>query len=246
MTVNIPIVNAGLLYVNGMELSRTSATTLTVLAGQCRDSTNVNDIIVEDDTVINGAADGEINRLDTGALANNTWYGVYAVGDSTQNNPAGYVISADTDTPLMPNGYDMYRRIGWALTDGAAAFLQFWQYGTDEKRKYWWDVGISELAGGASAVFAAVDLATSVPPIATNVMFDVTYTPNGATDVAEFLPFGSAAASGFVRFGYGVAGAQVGMAEVPCRLDAGVPKIQYKVTAGDTLTLLTVGFEDYL
>ena len=43
-----------------------------------------------------------------------------------------------------------------------------------------------------------------------------------------------------------MAAAQVGVVTVPCRLDAGVPKVLYKVTAGDTLTLLTVGFTDFM
>ena len=80
----------------------------------------------------------------------------------------------------------------------------------------------------------------------TDVLFDVVYTPNGATDVAEFIPFGSTATNGVVRFGYGVAAAQAGMATIPARLDTATPKIQYKVTSGDTLTLLVNGFKDIL
>lgn len=246
MAISLPVVNAPNLYVDGLELSWASATTLTVADGRARNSTNQNDIILDAAVTINGAVSGAINGLDQGALANNTFYAVYIVGDSYGNNDTGAMISTDTDSPLLPGGYDMSRRIGWVLTNGSAQFLKFWQYGNDKERQYYYDVGISELAGGSSATFAAVDLATSVPPIATEVLFDVAYTPNGATDVAEFLPFGSSATNGIVRFGYGVAAAQVGMASVPCRLDAGVPKIQYKVTAGDTLTLLTIGYKDYL
>jgi hypothetical protein len=245
MTVNIPIVNAGLLYVNGLQLARASNTTLTVQAGQARDSSNVNDIIIDSAVTINGAANG-FNRLDTGSLANNTWYAVYAIGDSTQNNPAGCQISANTSQPLLPDGYDMYRRIGWTLTDGSAHFLQFYQYGSDEKRNYWWDVGISELSGGAATTFTAINLLSSVPPIATNVRFDITFTPDGATELAEFRPTGSTATNGVVRFGCGVAAAQVGSIVVPCQLVTGAPSVDYKVASGDTLTLLTTGFDDFL
>jgi hypothetical protein len=75
------------------------------------------------------------------------------------------------------------------------------------------------------------------------------FTPTAATDVAEFLPFGSTATTGFIEFGYGVAAAQVGMVTVPCQLDASSPPdpaILYKVTGTATLTLLTVGFTDYI
>ena len=120
------------------------------------------------------------------------------------------------------------------------------RYGSSNERTFYYDVGISELSGGSSATFAALDLATSLPAVRCQAIFDATYTPNGATDVAEFLPFGSSATSGMIRFGYGVAGAQVGMVTVPVALDSGVPKVQYKVTAGDALTLLTSGYIESL
>jgi hypothetical protein len=140
----------------------------------------------------------------------------------------------------------MYRRIGWVLTDATSDNLLFWQYGSDQERVYYYDVGISELSGGSSTTYAAIDLASSVPPIATRVIMDVAYTANSATNNAEFLPFGSSATNGIVRFGYGVAAAQVGQAVIPCRLDGAVPKIQYKVDTSDALTLLTVGYHDYI
>lgn len=245
MAISLPIVNAPELYVQNLQLAWASDSTLTVAAGRARNSTNENDIILDAGVTINVAANG-INGLDIGTFAADTMYAIYAVGDSTKTNTAGAIISADTDSPLMPVGYDMYRRIGWALSDASADLLLFYQYGNDRNRMYYYDVGISELTAGASTTFANIDLATSVPPIATEVLFDVTFTPDGATEVAEFLPYGSSATNGIVRFGYGVAGAQVGMAWVPCQLNSGVPTVQYKVAAGDTLTLLTIGYKDFL
>lgn len=242
---NSPIVNAGIKYVNGLDIAKTAAKTLSLAAGAARDSSNTNDITLDEAVTINGATVGA-NGVDVAAIVLNSFYAVYVIGDSTGYEDTAGLLSLDDEQPSLPGGYDMYRRVGWILTDGSANILQFWQYGEGQERTYYYDVGISELSGGSSATFAAVDLATSVPPQATEVLFDITYTPNGATDVAEFLPFGSAASSGFIRFGCGVAAAQVGSITVPCRLDSGVPKIQYKVTAGDTLTLLTTGFKDYM
>lgn len=242
---NTPIVNAGLKYANGLELAWATATTLTVAAGAARDSSNINDIILDAAVTINGATNGA-NALDTGSLANNTHYAVYVIGDSTGYESAGALLSTSATAPNLPAGYDMYRRIGWVLTDGSAEFLLFWQYGSNQDRVYYYDVGISELSGGSSTSYAAIDLASSVPAIATQVIMDVAYTANGATNNAEFLPFGSSATNGIVRFGYGVAAAQVGQAVIPCRLDSGVPKIQYKVDTSDALTLLTAGYHDYI
>jgi hypothetical protein len=246
MAVAIPVVNAPNLYVDGLAMSWATDETLTIQSGAARNSTDANDIEVSSALTLSNIVAGA-NGLDTGSVAASTMYAVYVIGSSLDVVVSASLLSlASSSTPTLPQDYDMYRRIGWVLTDGTSDFLLFYQYGTDKTRQYYYDVGISELSAGSSATYAAVDLATSVPPIATTVIMDVAYTPNGATDVAEFLPFGSSATNGIVRFGYGVAGAQVGQAVIPCQLDSGVPKIQYKVTSGDALTLLTSGYYDYL
>ena len=242
---NSPIVNAGLLYANGLGIAKTAAKIISMAAGAARDSTDTNDITLSALVSINGANVGA-NGVDIAALVASSFYAVYVIGDSTAYQSAAGLLSLSATAPSLPGGYDMYRRVGWILTDGSSNILQFWQYGQGEERMYYYDVGISELSGGSDTTFTAIDLATSVPPIATEVLFDVTFTPDGATEVAEFLPFGSSASSGFIRFGYGVAAAQVGVVTVPCRLDSGVPKVLYKVASGDTLTLLTVGFKDFM
>ena len=245
MTAQNPIVNAGIKYVNGLDIAKTAAKKISMAAGAARDWSNVNDIVLDALVSINGAAVGA-NGVDVAALVASSMYAVYVIGDSTKYQDTAGLLSLDDSQPNLPAGYDMYRRVGWVLTDGSANILQFWQYGLGQDRMYYYDVGISELSGGSSTSFAAVDLATSVPPLATEVLFNYTFTPDGATEVAEFLPFGSTATNGIVQIGGGVAAAQVGMVTVPCQLDSGVPKILYKVASGDTLTLLTAGFKDLL
>lgn len=246
MAVETPIVNAPNLYVDNLQLSYSTTTALLMAAGQARNSSNVNDIIVSSAVTINAAVQGVVNGLDQGSLANSTFYAVYAIGDSTQNNAAGGLLSTSFSAPLLPVGYDMYRRVGAVLTDGSAQILKFYQYGSDKTRQMWYDVAISELSGGSSTSFANVDIATSVPPIATNVVMQVLFTPDGATEVAEFLPYGSAASNGIVVFGTGVAGAQQGQVMIPCALNSSAPTIKYKVASGDTLSLSTAGYYDYL
>lgn len=242
---NTPIVNAGVMYANGLQLAYATTTTMTMAAGAARNSTNENDIILSSSVTINGATVGA-NGVDVAVLAASSMYAVYVIGDSTGYQDTAALMSLSATSPNLPFGYDMYRRVGWALTDGSSHILKFYQYGKDQTRQYYYDVAISELSGGSSTSFAAVDLATSVPAIATQVLFLVTFTPDGATELAHFLPFGSSATDGIVQFGYGVAGAQVGMATIPCALDSGVPKILYKVASGDTLSLATAGYQDYI
>lgn len=246
MAVNIPVVNAPNLYVDNLELAWASATTLTMAAGAARDSTNANDIILSSAVTINAAVNGA-NGLDAGSLGNNTFYAVHVIGDSFGNNDAAGMLSTSATAPVLPGGYDMFRRVGWVLTSGAAAILAFWQYGSDKTRDMYYDVGISELSGGNATAFTAINLASSVPTTAGQVRFDIAYTPAGATNVASFIPGGSSATNGIVRFGTGVAGAQVDSIMVPMELVASVPTVQYKVSAGgDALTLLCTGYVDYL
>lgn len=247
---NVPIVNAGLLYVNGLGISNPSPSTLSktlnLAAGQARDSTNTNDIILNSGVTINGALVGA-NGVDIAVLADSSLYAVYVIGDSTDHESPAGLLSLNASTPSLPFGYDMYRRIGWVLTNASAQILTFWQYGNGSGRTYYYDVGISALSAGVATSFTAVNLSTSVPPIATQVIFKVDYTANATTDIASFLPYGSSATNGIVVFGYGVAAAQQGMLTVPIGLNSGVPEIQYKVTSGsDSLTLLTAGFIDVI
>lgn len=245
MAIGVPIKNAGELYVNGLELAWASATTLTIASGSARNSTNANDIVLDASVTINGATNGA-NGLDAGSLANATFYYVYVIASSNSLADAAGLISTSA-TPSLPANYDMYRRVGFVLTDGSAEFLLFWQNGNDKKRTVWYDVGISELSAGTATSYTAINLATSVPPLATNVIFDIAYTPNSATNTAQFLPYGSSATNGVVRFGCGVAAAQKGQIIVPCELNSAVPTVQYKVSNGsDSLTLLTMGYEDHL
>ena len=88
---NLPAVNAGELYINGMAVSNDSTTPdeiINIAAGSCRDSTNVNDIVlsaaVDVSNVLSGAG-----GLDTGSVAVSSWYAVYILADSTKyNDPA--------------------------------------------------------------------------------------------------------------------------------------------------------------
>lgn len=246
-TPNTPIVNAGVKYVTDLQLAKTGNKTLTLAAGAARDFTNTDDIILGSTVTINGAAIGA-NGVDIAALVASTLYAVYVIGDSTAHHPTAGLLALATETsPSLPAGYDMSRRVGWILTDGSANILQFYQLGNAQERTYYYDVGISALSAGTATSFTAINLSTSVPPRATQVLFDIAYTANAATDTAQFLPYGSSASNGIVRFGTGVAAAQVGSITVPCELNAGVPEVLYKVTSGsDSLTLLTTGFKDYL
>jgi hypothetical protein len=115
-------------YIDGFITSRASATSIDVGAGAARDDTDEENIKRASGT-INLATTGA-NGLDTGSLANSTWYHVFAIAKDDGLDPA-FLASTSVDTPTMPTDYTVKRRIGSFRTDGSAEVLAFSQFGDE-------------------------------------------------------------------------------------------------------------------
>lgn len=242
---NTPIVNKAYKSgIQGLNLAYATATTITIAAGQVRDSTNVNDIVLASAATINTANTG-LNGLDQGSMANNTFYAVYLIGDSTGYSTTGGIISTDTDSPLLPGGYDMSRRIGFLLTNGSAQILEFFQEGNGIDRWMWYGTLISELANGNATTFTDIDMATSVPSIATNVVLQVDLTPASAANQAKFRPNGSGSTNGLAQVSGDVGAVETkNQIIVPCDSSA---IVEYLVSNGsDSVDVYVAGYLDTL
>lgn len=75
---------------------------------------------------LNAATTGA-NALDTGSLANNTWYHVYII--ATGSGAGATLLSTSATAPTMPTGYAYKYRVGAVRTGGAATFLRTIQKG---------------------------------------------------------------------------------------------------------------------
>jgi hypothetical protein len=243
--INIPVVNAAYLNVQGLELAVASNTTMTMALGQARNSTNVSDIVLSAAVTINAANNG-INGLDTGALANVTLYSVYVVGDSSGNSASGAVLSASASAPLMPVGYDMFRKIGYVRTDGAAHFLAGYWSGSSNERKFMYDAPLATaVTAGAAVADAPVVLTGLVPAVAGLPVYVYSdLTPSAAGRSMSLKPFG---ATGFPVVLTGqVATVHVTSTDmVQAALDSGAPKLEYIWSAGggDAVALSVAGYE---
>lgn len=255
ITPENPLVNRGLLYINGLYLSNDATTPNTLLdvsSGACRDSTNTNDIVVSSAVVINTAVNGALG-LDTGTIAASTMYYVYAIGSSTNQigngqpfsaYPGSALISLSITQPTLPVGYDMFRRIGTIVTDGAVHILPFTQIG----RRMMYQTPIATgVTGGAATAFTSVAINTTptVPPIATMVYFNASLTPQAAGHAATLAPLSTVAGAISSQVSGDVAAvAHVAPMSSPC---SATPQVFYKVAnAGDALTLTVLGFDDIL
>jgi len=66
------------------------------------------------------------NGLDTGSLANNTWYNLFIISNGTTT--AG-LASTSATSPTMPSGYTYKYRVGAIRTEAAATFIRVKQAG---------------------------------------------------------------------------------------------------------------------
>lgn len=248
----VPVVNAQYLNINNLQVSWASNTTLTVEDGQARDASNSYDIIVNTDgvgTTINGAVNG-FNGLDTGTLADNKMYYVYAIMDPAGFNPSGFILSLSSTLPQLPagpfpSGYSAYRLIGFALTNGSAQFLLFYQTGSNSARYYQYDapVSITVTASGTSTTYSPMDFSVAVPLVNFGrVAMEWTWTNNAAGDSLNFQPTGGTGNT-ITKRGI-VAGVIVEDQGLILPLIASSkPEISYKTSAGTLNSVLVQGFE---
>jgi len=234
-------------FINGLNISVTNpatpAATLVVTSGYCRDSSNSVDMFYNSSVYINGLVNG-VNGLDVGTLAASTVYSVYAIACSGNAYAPAMLISLNDSgltglPPVLPYGYDVYRHIGYAITDSSTHFLLIYQTGTATSRTYTYDVPPAVLSGGSQAypTFAAIDLSAYMPAKAMNASFNAYFVPAGAGDVFYINTSGSSS-SGQVIIAAPVASKASGCTfPVVTSVISSKPKIDYCVTTGGGLTL---------
>lgn len=256
-----PINQLSVPFINGLVPAYASATTLTISAGSCWEVDPTTGVYTYQVTVpttltINAAVNG-VNGLDTGSLAAHTFYGIYVIGDAQGFNKPAAILSASLTTPTMPQGitigttYNIYRLVGYALTDGSSNFLKFWISGNGSGRMHWWDTAISVLSGGNATSYTAVPLYTAssalnaVPLIdSTPILFQTSFTPGAASRTANIIPGNSTATTTSALITGQVTSVVISpQVQVLSQLVTGVPTVNYKVSnSGDALTLLVGGF----
>ena len=119
-------------HISGLTLSTAgSSATFTVAAGQAVDSTNVLPISLAsamNKTTSAWAAGSGNGALDTGSIANATWYHVYLISNAS-GSTVDVLVSLSASAPTLPGGYTLFRRIGSMKTSGAAQWVAFTQFG---------------------------------------------------------------------------------------------------------------------
>lgn len=153
-------------YLFGLTLSAAGSTaTYGIVAGSSADSTAVSLMTLASAYTKTTAAwvvGTAAGSLDTGAIANSTWYHVYLI----QRPDTGVVdvaVSLSATSPTtgsnIPAAYTLFRYIGSMKTDSSAQWVKFTQNGDE----FLWDVPTLDVSASASVPITAVSYTLNVP-----------------------------------------------------------------------------------
>lgn len=137
-------------YLFGCQLSTAGAsTTMSVTAGKAQDSTGVQlmTLAAIAKTTASWALGTAVGGLDTGTIANTTWYHYYVIR-RPDTGVVDVIFSLSATAPALPTNYTQFRRIGSGLTSALGQWQPFSQRGDE----FLWsaafiDINISNLAG---------------------------------------------------------------------------------------------------
>ncbi len=150
-------------HIDGLTLSYNSASVVSFAAGQCTDDTGTFALTLAAFTKTlqssgSWTAGTGNNGLDTGAIANNTWYHCFVIAKADGTSP-DILFSTSATAPTMPSTYTLKRRIG-AFKTGVSGIANNWVQRGDEFTWNTYQNDISATNPGTSAVTRAL----STPP----------------------------------------------------------------------------------
>lgn len=105
--------------------------TMNINQGVAVDSTFVSAMVLSNSinkTTSAWAVGNNNGGLDTGSIANATWYHFFAI-QRVDTGVVDVLFSLQPSAPTMPTNYTLKRRVGSGLTDGSAHWTLFTQYG---------------------------------------------------------------------------------------------------------------------
>lgn len=181
---NLGLNNVGDIW--GCTLSVVGITNVfSVAAGYCVDSAgNVLMTVPAISKSVSSWAVGNNNGgLDTGSVAINTWYHVYAI-KRLDTGVVDVLISTNATTPTLPTNYTVYRRIGSLKTNGASNWFNF----TQIDDKFYWASPVRDVNNqNVGTTYANYTLSTPLG-VVTEAMCNCWVFASGSTSTARFYP----------------------------------------------------------
>lgn len=144
-----------------------------------------------------------VNGLDTGSMANNTFYSVWVIYNGT--TASGMIsLQASANAVTMPSGYTYRARVGWVRTGAASTNLHritqrgnLAQYVVTAASQ---TVNMPKIVGGSSGdvtipTWTATSTAAFVPSTAASILFSLQGTASGTCMAAPNNSYGSASST---------------------------------------------------
>lgn len=215
-----------------------------IAIGQCRDSNDSLDIVVNSVLTVNNKLSGA-GGIDTGVVQGTKIYSIYVISDSSNKLIVStLMVLASSSLIVIPPGYDSYRKIGYGVTNSSSDFLLFYQYGLSNERQFRYDSGrTTDVTGGNSTSYAPVTVTNFVPP-EENIPVFVAYTfiPGAGGRVLNMTP-GNATGNSVSITGQVGGGFVTGNELVMARITSSVTEFDYKVSSsGDLVGFRIAGF----
>ena len=181
-------------------------TTISMKALNCLDSLRTS-LITCSSSTLNFATTG-LNGLDTGSIASNTWYYIYAILNPT-TLATGYLASTSASSPTLPSGFTKFRLLPFVVktNSGSATLQSFTMYHSDGLLRCEWlasrvdEVLITQSMGSATPY--VVDASSSVPPICNGLnakLFARIYQDTGGSGSWSRLSIDPSTAGNWVSF----------------------------------------------
>lgn len=181
-TTDVPLPN----YLTGLTLSTAGGSaTFGVATGFATDSTNASMMALGSaytKTTSAWAVGSANGALDTGTIANSTWYHVFLI-KRTDTGVVDVLVSLSATSPTLPTNYTLFRRIGSMLTNGSAQWVKFSQYGDD----FLWDINIVNVSVSPGTTAIQTLTVTTPTGIKTIALLNVAGSVGGGTDGRGWL-----------------------------------------------------------
>ncbi|MFA7238189.1 MAG: hypothetical protein WC058_15110 [Phycisphaeraceae bacterium] len=182
-------------YLSGLELSTAgSSATFGVSVGSANDADQTDMMVLASaytKTTSAWTVGTAAGALDTGTIANNTWYHVYII-KRPDTGVVDILISTSASSPTMPGSgaYTLKRRIGSIRTNGSAQWVKFFQDGDE----FIWDAPFADQV--------------NVTSLGASALYTLTV-PTGPSVIAHFISYyNSSAIASYILLSSGVSAAQ--------------------------------------
>jgi hypothetical protein len=162
------VVTPGVIF--GLTMSTAGAsTTMTIAAGFAADST-FNRIMRLPSAIAKTTATWAVGTaaggMDTGAVANSTWYHFFEIM-RPDTGLVDVLFSLSATAPTLPANYTLFRRIGSAKTNGSGQWTLFTQNGDE----FLWDVQLGDINTAVQSTTAILYTLTVPTGIRVNALF---------------------------------------------------------------------------